>query len=186
MLSLILLVAAITVVACQKAFLLTSSVGYYNYRQQANVLELYRLLKYYGFEDQHVLLSFPENIGCCEKNPLQGSISFRDNDYTNINRHLEVDYKYYSITAENVANLMVLKYKPTVINKKRLNLNDEPYLLYFTGHGGDSYFKIRERQALVSQNFEDVLKDLSKRRPRMPIFIVIDSCSAITPYEGVQ
>ena len=29
----------------QKAFLLTSSVGYYNYRQQANVMEVYQLLK---------------------------------------------------------------------------------------------------------------------------------------------
>jgi glycosylphosphatidylinositol transamidase (GPIT) subunit GPI8 len=55
--------------------------------------------------------------------------------------------------------------------------------MYLTGHGGDFYFKFRERQALVDQNFEDIFKDLSKRRPTMPIFILADSCSAITPYE---
>lgn len=32
---------------------------------------------------------------------------------------------------------MGLKYKPTIINQKRLKLNDQPYLIYFTGHGGD-------------------------------------------------
>lgn len=122
--NLFLFVTAISFVACQKALLLTSSVGYYNYRQQANVLELYRLLKHYGFEDQHLLLSFPENIGCCEKNPLQGSISFRDNEYTNINRQIEVDYKYYSISAESVANFMAFKYNPASINRKRLELDD--------------------------------------------------------------
>ena len=34
---------------CQKAFLLTSSVGYYNYRQIANALEMYHWLKRLGF-----------------------------------------------------------------------------------------------------------------------------------------
>ena len=58
--------------------------------------------------------------------------------------------------------------------------------MYVTGHGGDYYFKIRERQALITQNFEHVFRDLSRRRPNMPIFVLIDSCSAITPYEGVD
>ena len=35
----------------QKAFMLTSSVGYYNYRQLSNVLEVYHILKELGFED---------------------------------------------------------------------------------------------------------------------------------------
>ena len=83
----------------QKAVLLTSSVGYYNYRQLANVLEVYQLMKKYGYQDDRLLLMIPENLGCCKKNAVQGSVSFRDNDYTNLNRNIEIDYKYYSISA---------------------------------------------------------------------------------------
>lgn len=81
---------------------------------------------------------------------------------------------------------MVLKYKPEIINKQRIKLDEQPYLVYLTGHGGDFYFKIRERQAVVAQNMKDVLSDLGRRKPEMPVFILIDSCSAITPYEGVE
>ena len=92
-------------------------------------------------------------MGCCSKNAIQGSISFRDNDYHNLNRNLEVDYKYFSISAESVLNTIIMKYHPKTLNSKRLKLNNEPYLVYITGHGGDFYFKIREREALVAQNF---------------------------------
>ncbi len=43
----------------QKALLLTSSVGYYNYRQIANALEVYHNLQKFGFEDHNKLLLFP-------------------------------------------------------------------------------------------------------------------------------
>ena len=35
----------------QRAFLFSSSVGYYNYRQNANLLTVYGMLKKYGFND---------------------------------------------------------------------------------------------------------------------------------------
>lgn len=48
-----------TISISQKAFIMSSSVGYYNYRQQANAMEVYQLLKKHGYEDQHMLLVFP-------------------------------------------------------------------------------------------------------------------------------
>lgn len=44
-------------------------------------------------------MSFPENVGCCEKNSKMGSVSFEDNDYTNMNREIQVDAKYDKISA---------------------------------------------------------------------------------------
>ena len=77
----------------------------------------------------------------------------------------------------------MLKYPSITLNKNRLKMDDEPYFIYTTGHGGDYYFKIREREALISQNFENIFKDISWRRPEMVVFVLVDSCSAITPYE---
>ena len=71
-----------------------------------------------------MLLLFPENIACCRKNALQGSLSFKDNDYTNIAKNIEVDYKYYSISSYSVANMMAIKYKPETLNLKKLSLDN--------------------------------------------------------------
>ena len=120
----LLLLLLLHLTISQKAFIMTTSVGYYNYRQQANTMEIYHLLKQFGFEDHNLLLLFPENIGCCQKNALQGSLSFRDNDYTNLNRHLEVDYKYYSMSSQSIADTLMFKYPPERLNFKKLPLNN--------------------------------------------------------------
>jgi glycosylphosphatidylinositol transamidase (GPIT) subunit GPI8 len=36
-----------------------------------------------------------------------------------------------------------MKYDDKTLNIRRLQLEKEPYFIYFTGHGGDKYFKIR-------------------------------------------
>lgn len=43
----------------QKAFIFSSSVGYYNYRQNANALIVYELLKNNGFDDKDIVFGFP-------------------------------------------------------------------------------------------------------------------------------
>ena len=56
---LLILIMLAVVGLSQKAFIMSSSVGYYNYRQQANALEIYQLLKKHGYEDHNMLLVFP-------------------------------------------------------------------------------------------------------------------------------
>lgn len=179
-------ISILALVNTQKAYVFSSSVGYYNYRQNANAMKVYHTLKQRGLKDQDILLAFPENVGCCEKNPLQGTISFYDNDYSNLNKNMEVDLKFSSISVSSVMDSLRGKYPASTLNINRLTIRDEPYLIYMAGHGGDYYFKIRERQALVSQHFNHLFRDFAVRNPHSPIFLMIDSCSAITPFENVN
>jgi len=55
----------INIAFSQKAFIFSSSVGYYNYRQNANALKVYEMIKTKGFQDDDIILAFPENVGCC-------------------------------------------------------------------------------------------------------------------------
>ena len=98
----------------QKAFLMSSSIGFYNYRQNSNTLKIYHALKSNDLEDNDIVLSFPENVGCCEKNNLQGTVSFYDNDYTNLNKNLEVDLRFYSHTPKEIANSLMIKHNPSL------------------------------------------------------------------------
>jgi glycosylphosphatidylinositol transamidase (GPIT) subunit GPI8 len=43
----------------QTVFILSSSVGYYNYRQNANALAMYQLLRERGFGHGELLLAYP-------------------------------------------------------------------------------------------------------------------------------
>ncbi len=48
----------------QIAVLMSSAVGYYNYRQTAGVMSIYQTLRELGFHDADILLAIPENTGC--------------------------------------------------------------------------------------------------------------------------
>jgi glycosylphosphatidylinositol transamidase (GPIT) subunit GPI8 len=107
-LAILLLITAIAF--AQKAFIFSSSVGYYNYRQNANALKIYETIKGNGLEDKDIILGFPENVGCCEKNPEQGVVSFYDNENRNINKNVEVDLKFSSISASTILDSLRMKY----------------------------------------------------------------------------
>lgn len=110
MIFLAVLLQIFTLAFSQKAFIFSSSVGYYNYRQNANALKIYETLRTNGFEDKDILLAFPENVGCCEKNPDQGVISFYDNENRNINKNVEVDLKFSSISVSAILDSLRMKY----------------------------------------------------------------------------
>lgn len=62
----------------QQAIILSSSIGFYNYRQTANAVQIYQYLKNNGFTDDKILLFLGEISACCEKNPKYGAMSFYD------------------------------------------------------------------------------------------------------------
>lgn len=47
---------------------------------------------------------------------------------------------------------------------------------------GNTYFKIRERQALIDENFNNLFNDLALNKRFSKILLMSDSCSAITPF----
>lgn len=77
-----------------RAILLSSSLGFYNYRQGSNVVKMYHHLKERGFRDEDILLMLPENGKCSFKNSKLGSLSFYDGDHTDMARNFLVDYRH--------------------------------------------------------------------------------------------
>jgi glycosylphosphatidylinositol transamidase (GPIT) subunit GPI8 len=103
-----------------KAILVSSSIGYYNYRQTSNLLSLYQQLKYKGFSDESITLMMPENGGCCEKNPLPGSVSLYDNDYTNYNTDTQLDHRFSTFTVKELFDLLRGRHSPNLLNRRRI------------------------------------------------------------------
>lgn len=74
-------------------------------------------------------------------------------------------------------------YHKFTLNKRKLKMKTTPTLfIYITGHGGDLYFKIREREALVNEQFENIFNINHRKRLSKKTAVISDSCSAITPF----
>ena len=133
-----------------KAILISSSIGFYNYRQGSNILKIYEHLKSRGYTDSDILLMLPENGKCSLKNSQLGSISFYDGDNTDLSKNIQIDYSHSNMKLRNLYDALTFKYHPYSLNNKRLSINNKMNLLvFFSGHGGDDYFKILEREAIL-------------------------------------
>lgn len=51
-----LVLALAVFINSQKAILMSSSLGYYNYRQVSNIVKLYHHLRHNGFTDDDIIL----------------------------------------------------------------------------------------------------------------------------------
>ena len=97
--------------------------------------------------------------------------------------NIEQDYYYPQMHAQQVSDVLSHRYPEYTLNKKRLSLSKkEPFFIYITGHGGDFYFKIREREAIIDEQFAHIFKSLDMKDLTESIVLFSDSCSAITPF----
>ena len=132
----ILLFAVVMECRNNAAVLVSSSIGFYNYRQAANLLSVYQHLRDLGFQDRAIAMMMPENAGCCEKNPLLGEVSLLDEDYTNLNFQLELDHRYSTFHLHSLFDALRGCSHPSQLNKQRISLDAHTNLLvYLTGHG---------------------------------------------------
>ena len=167
--------------ASNKAILISSSLGFYNYRQGSNILKIYHHLKNKGFKDEDIILMLPENGKCNLRNNKLGTISFYDGDHNDICKNVEVDYSHSDMKLTNVYNNLILKYPQFTLNSKRIKTDkDTNLLIYFSGHGGDDYFKLMEREAMLKEHLKSLTDYLSKNNLYSKLLLLSDSCSAST------
>lgn len=187
MLIYLLLPTLLTLSLCSnKAILISSSIGFYNYRQGANILKIYNHLKQRGYKDSDIILMLPENGKCILKNGKLGSVSFYDGFNTDLCKDTLVDYSQSDMKLRDVYNTLTFKYHPYALNAKRMDSGKGTNLLvYFSGHGGDDYFKLLEREAILKEHLKSLTDYLARNQLYSKILFISDSCSASTIFEDI-
>jgi ABC-type branched-subunit amino acid transport system substrate-binding protein len=111
------------------------SLGWSNYRHQADAIQQYRTLRANGVDDDHIVLVLADDIAEAPDNDLPGVVRnepLGDNLYT----ELQIDYDL-SLTAEDLTSILtgqVTATTPAVIHP---TASSNVYL-YLVGHGGVS------------------------------------------------
>ncbi len=140
----------------QWAVLIQGSNEWKNYRHQADVLNMYQLLKRNGFPDDHIILIIADDLAQNARNPNPGVVR-ASLDGPNLYAGAEIDYISTDLSADDLSDILLGQPSdrlPVTLPSDR-NAN---VLLFWSGHGirdnafnwlSDSYFTARQLRAVL-------------------------------------
>ncbi|KZT13095.1 uncharacterized protein LAESUDRAFT_754109 [Laetiporus sulphureus 93-53] len=162
------------------AVLVCSSRYWFNYRHMANALGMYRTVKRLGIPDSNIILMLADDAACNPRNKFPGCM------YANQDRHLdlygdniEVDYRGYEVTVENLLRVLTGRMEPSVPRSKRLLTDDRSNIfVYMTGHGGDEFLKFQDNEEISAFDIADAFEQMWQKKRYNEILFMIDTCQA--------
>lgn len=181
------LLLALLIVGCaaqshgnNHAVIVSSSRYWFNYRHTANALTFYKLLKEIGgFEDDHIILMLADEYAVNPRNVFKNRIlASGKNGPSLYDASTEIDYRGDDVTVQNLANVLTGRQEsglPVLQSDAESNI-----FIYWTGHGGDQFFKFQDVEEIMSQHFQNVLQQMHASHRYNEILFVADTCQAFT------
>uniref|UniRef100_A0A915DFW1 GPI-anchor transamidase n=1 Tax=Ditylenchus dipsaci TaxID=166011 RepID=A0A915DFW1_9BILA len=162
------------------AVLVCSSRFWYNYRHVANVLSFYHSIKRLGIPDSNIIVMLADQIPCNPRNPDPATIYNNAYHHSNLfSEDVEVDYRGYEVSAENLVRLLTGRVLPsTPRNKKLLSDRQSNVLLYLSGHGGDGFLKFQDAEELTSVDLADAIETMFQHNRYNELFVISDTCQS--------
>jgi phosphatidylinositol glycan class K len=154
------------------AIIVDVSNFWYNVRHENNALLMYRLLRENGFPDSHIILMISDDFLCNPRNPEFGKLYYSHNSEDLCEMDVDIDYKGWEVTEENLLRIITQNYIPGLIkNKKLLSDYNSNVLIYLTGHGGENFLKFRDKSAITGTDLTDALNIMYSKRFYLFYFI---------------
>ena len=164
------------------AVLVDASRYWFNYRHIANTLSLYRTVKRLGIPDSNIILMLADDVSCSPRNSFPASVFGNANHRANLyGDNIEVDYRGYEVTPENLLRVLTDRHLPGTPRSKRL-LTDagSNVFLYITGHGGDEFMKFQDQTELMSKDIADALEQMREKNRYNEVLFIAETCQAAT------
>lgn len=138
-----------------RAILVQGSSGWANYRHQADVLNVYRMLKRNGWDDDHIILVVSDEIADNPKNTFPGEV--RCSTYgEDLYRGAVIDYSTDTLSVSDVSDILLGRsspHLPVVLNSsEKTNV-----LLFWSGHG--CFASGRKPNGFVWRDSEGIFSD---------------------------
>ncbi|EDV27572.1 uncharacterized protein TRIADDRAFT_21768 [Trichoplax adhaerens] len=167
------------------AVLVCTSRYWFNYRHIANTLSIYRSVKRLGIPDSQIILMLADDVACDPRNSKSGTVYNNANQQINVyGDDIEVDYRGYEVTVENLVRVLTGRLPDSVPRSKRL-LTDERsnVLVYMTGHGGNGFLKFQDAEEISDVELANAFEQMWQKRRYHEIFFAIDTCQAASMLE---
>lgn len=115
------------------ALLVAASDGWTNYRHQADVLQMYQILRREGYDDDHIVLIMEDDIAYNASNPQQGIVQVRVNG-ENLYQNVTIDYHTSQLAPSDIKHILCGEQSeklPVVLHADK----DDNVLIFWSGHG---------------------------------------------------
>lgn len=96
-------------------------------------------------------------------------------------RSVEVDYRGDEVSVDSFLRLLTGRHYPgTPASKILQSGNDSNVLIFLTGHGGDGFFKFRDKEELSAEDIGMAFEEMELKGKYKEILFIIDTCQAST------
>ena len=181
--------------SAQYAILVQGSNGWNNYRHQADVLNIYQMLKKNGYDDEHIILIIDKALGTDSKNPEPSVIRAEDGG-TNLLDGSVADYDNADIIPDDICNILlgVKTDKTPIVLPKDAGQN---VLFFWSGHGhnraGNGVDELTWRDVdigygMTANLLRQTISQMQQQRHYRKMLVLTEPCfseAVITPLVGI-
>lgn len=163
------------------ALLVQGSSGWKNYRHQADVLNVYQMLRSYGWDDDHIILVLSDEIANNENNLFPGKVSTSTYG-KNLYENAIIDYSTDSLSVSDISDILLGKsstHLPTVLNTS----DQANVLVFWSGHGclenlgKPNGFIWRDDEDIFSDSdFRKALEQMSEQQRYRKMLLLLEPC----------
>lgn len=156
------------------AIILSSSRFWFNYRHAVNALAIYDVIKTKGgIPDENIVLMLADDMITNPRNPLKNEMHYTQKRTGLVNTStMQIDYRGDDVTVDNLRRVMLGKGDGRVLHTDA-NSN---VLVYWTGHGGDSFFKFQDVEEITATDIARLFEDMEFQN----LLFLADTCQAFT------
>jgi len=159
------------------AVIVASSMGWENYRHQADALAVYDLIKNNGVSDDKIILFVIDDVSNNEGNLINGDVHHVVGG-KNLRENAVIDYTGTDVTVDNLED--VLLGNKTAITPDVLETNEHSnILLYIVDHGAPGFIAFDNDpgySGLNVENLSKVIERMYENQRYRQMFIMVDAC----------
>lgn len=138
------------------ALLVATSGGWENYRHQADVLNMYQILRQNGYDDDHIVLIIEDDLAYTPHNPTPGVVRSRVGG-ENVRQGAVIDYHTSQLRPSDLTDILLGKSSDRLPEVLHPDSNDN-VLIFWSGHGlpkgmnwmKDGMFRYTDADAMLS------------------------------------
>ncbi len=166
------------------ALLVQGSCGWENYRHQADVLNVYQMLKSQGWDDGHIILVISDDIAHNEKNKFPGKVATSTYG-ENLYEDAVVDYSSDTLSVSDIRDIMTgrkSEHLPVVLDTD----DQSNVLVFWSGHGCLKYtrksdgFLWRDSEIFSDADLRETLTAMNTQNRYRKMLMLLEPCYSRT------
>ncbi|XP_078167435.1 beta vacuolar processing enzyme [Carex rostrata] len=169
------------------AVLVAGSMGFGNYRHQADVCHAYQLLKKGGLKDENIVGFMYDDIAASPLNPRPGII-INHPQGEDVYAGVPKDYTGNNVTVQNL--FAVLMGDKTAVQggsgKVIDSKEDDHIFLYYSDHGGPGVLGMPSMPYLYAGDFIEVLRKKHAANSYKKMVIYVEACESGSMFQGMM